>query len=313
MSDQDSTTTLHSQFITAWHGMTDAADACRLSILRDAPLPCWIWQSSDPLQARTLGGDILTQFLYVDDQAPRESIICPGVLAAGDETLRLANILNARKDRVRELLQAMDKVRVSRPSTVPDHPPRTQTLTEYVLAHEGLKRLHRMQVYRHLRLMHRRPARIAFGWARTRRVRRRSAKDIQTILEQRLPRAPYPDLIVSDITRLGYIGPGEMLALVDQEPPHVRANLAWRRENEPGWERKQMTVALPLLFPARSGDPFPALKPLRAFDEGEARRQRRAGRVLESEPFLRTLPAYRYREGHRGERRRKREAPSDPA
>lgn len=286
---------LHAQFISAWENLTGAAEACRTSILRDAPLPCWGWRAETFSQARAEASDILTRFVYTDDQPSRESVIYPAVLGASEKTLRLAAQLNVHKDRVRNLLKAMD----DRLVTENIARGKTRTLTAQVLAHEGLMRLHRMQVYRHVRLIHQRPDRIALGWARTRRVKRCRATDIQTMLKGRLRRAAYPGLILADMERLTYLGSGESLALVDQEPVHVRANLAWLKKDAPGWLRRQVTLALPMLFTSRPGQMMPALKPLPNDADTGGSRVRRGGRVLEPEPFLRTLPVYRYREEYR--------------
>ena len=282
---------LEKDFLVAWRRFRRLLEACQHALAADTDRPLWLY-NRDTAQARTALVEIVGQIFFEDDQPPRSSVTLPGIVGASQASLQSARQLNAAKDQLQEVLRTLDShgVRGTNPAT---GRVRQQRLSDLVLAKHGLARLHRMQTYRHLRIIDKAPDKVGMTWAHTRRVKKTTVAAVNKELERMHKRGgAQAPLIESDMVKLGYLTADTHLALVDKQPLHARANLAWRT-SEGEWRRKQMTVALPLLYPAKVGAPLPALRPLDEPDD-EIMRERSQGRRLEDSPYLNTLAVYRY-------------------
>lgn len=235
---------------------------------------------------------LLGQIFYQDDQEPRATHTLPGIVGSSLNTIRLANRLNAAKTHLGQALRAMDQYTIRQLNSDTGRW-RQIRLSDTVLPSQGLARLHRHQCYRHLRSLQSRPGKVSLSWAHTRCVQATTAGEIREELERMRRRTGdafnlNADLeLISrwrDTTRLARVRPGAL---------HARANLLWESRAE-GLQRRQMTLALPLLFPATANLPLPELKPL-SNASAAPRRQRHSDRRLSDSPCLRTLPVYLYK------------------
>lgn len=282
---------LETDFLVAWRRFRRLLEACQQALQADTGRPLWLYEHSDD-NARSALVEIVGQIFFEDEQPPRETITLPGIVGSSEASLECARKLNAAKDHVRDALQALDGQSVSRNNPATGRS-RKQRLSDLVLATHGLARLHRVQTYRHLRCIDKAPDKVGMTWAHTRRVHRVTPAEMIKELERMHKRGgEQAPLIEQDMLRLSELKPGQALAQVDEQPEHARANLAWRTP-EGEWERRQITLSLPLLYPAPLGNPLPALKELRD-PQSLPRRERKEGRLLDDTPLLRTLPVYRY-------------------
>lgn len=293
MTKPASETELSARFIQAWPAYAQAVTALGEAIAADFDRPCWAWRCASDGQAREACAEIVSQYLYTDEQDPREVVILPALVGSATEVLRLAHAANARRELVRDTLKAMDRrqVRLTNPLTGRI---RRERLGDVVLRDQGLARLHRVQVYRDVHVLERRPDRVGFVWARTRRVQRLSVAQVRERVLKLLNNPPQEPFARQDLDRLRNLPDSTELALVEAQPCHARVNLAWQLPDGEGFERAMRPAAMPLLYPAEADEELPRLSPLD--DDREARHPRapRHDKHLEPEPFLSTLPVYRY-------------------
>lgn len=284
---------LTAEFLNAWRDFRAALHELQQGILQD-PRPVWAWRTTCPDQARQAIAEAIGKIFYEDDQNPREVRIQPALGGAGADLIRLTHATNARRVRVKQALMALDRRKYV--ATNPLTGRRRQLrLGDAVLQEQGLARLHRVQLYRAVHVLDRRPDWVGFVWARTRRVQRMSVSTLREQVRRLLQNPPQAEFARADLDRLRSLAAEDVLALVETQPRHARANVAWAQPDGKGYIRRMMPAALPLLFPTPPHGPLPKLKPLAEDPEQRAERAARTDRKLEDRPFLATLPVYRYR------------------
>jgi hypothetical protein len=89
------------------------------------------------------------------------------------------------------------------------------------------------------------------------------------------------------------------LALVKERCTNVRANVWFNGLDARNRGRVQVSAELPLLYPFGRSKEIPEIKYPAAAEEGAALASRQRTGKLETEPFLDTLPVYRYRSEYR--------------
>ena len=283
-------TRLEADFLKAWNQFRAMLEACQHALAEDRGRLSWLYGFGITPERDQLV-QIVGQIFYANDQGARQSVTLPGIAACSMTTLEAANRLNVSKERLRATLTALDR------HTVDERNPQTgrtrkRRLSDLTLPAHGLARMHRMQCYRHLRSVQQRPDKVGLTWARTRRVRHTTVAAIRKELERNRGRGRQAPFIEEDLTRLATLKEDMPLAVVHPEPMHARANLAWKGSGAT-WTRRQVTLALPLLYPCAPNTPLPEIKPLTDPDQA-SRRVRREGRRLEDLPYLTTMPVYRY-------------------
>lgn len=289
-------TELSAAFLNAWPRFQELSEALRDAVVEEVALPCWVWRYGYGFTAREPAAEIYVQHFFDDEQDPRETVILPGLVAAGDSTRRLAHALNAARKQLKDALSAMDRIQVRMTNPVTGRI-RKERLGDLVLRDAGLARLHRIQVYRDVHVLERRPDNVSFVWARTRRVKRLSLQAVRERLMGMLDNPPQAELVREDLARLESLSRNEVLAFVEPMPCHARVNLAWRRPGETqGFDRAMRSAPIPLLYPAAAEDELPSLKPLDPQRYALRQRAKRRDLKIEDQPFLSTLSVYRYRE-----------------
>ena len=284
-------TALTAEFITAWHEFRAVLEPLCAQLRADDGRPAWAWRAVHPHQA---AADAIANLFFEDDQDAREVRIQPALIGVTTDTLRLAHALNARRSRVKRALMALDR-RKHKSCDPLSARRRRRRLGDVVLEARGLARLHRVQLYREVHVLDRRPDWVGFLWARTRRVERISVAALRTQVQRLLNNPPQAQFAQADLDRLRSLRDEDMLALVEAQPCHARANVAWAKTNASGFIRRMLPATLPLVYPAEAHEALPKLKPLPEDAESRSHRAARTDRKLEQEPFLATVPAYRYR------------------
>jgi hypothetical protein len=102
----------------------------------------------------------------------------------------------------------------------------------------------------------------------------------------------------ADRARLTTLGPKDRyLALTKLHYGNIRANITYSRLDTRGRGRVQIAAELPLLYTAGRWPTPPEVNYPAPVEELASRPRRVRQTELESEPFLRSIPAYRYVHG----------------
>jgi hypothetical protein len=149
--------------------------------------------------------------------------------------------------------------------------------------------LNLLAAYRKIPILGAPPVTITYTRARTRAVYRKSIDELYQMLT--LMEGPQA---AADRARLSTLGPKDKyLALTKPHYDNIRANITYSRLDSRG--RVQLAAELPLLYTAGRWPSPPEVKYPAPVDELANQPRRTRQSALESEPFLQSIPAYRYK------------------
>jgi hypothetical protein len=130
--------------------------------------------------------------------------------------------------------------------------------------------------------------------ARTRAVYRKSIDELYQMLT--LMEGPQA---AADRAKLSSRTPKDKyLALTKAHYDNIRANITYSRLDSRGRGRVQLAAELPLLYTAGRWPTPPEVNYPAPADENVEKPRRVRESEIEAEPFLVSIPAYRYRRGH---------------
>jgi hypothetical protein len=225
---------------------------------------------------------------YEMEDAVGESVTCIGVIGAGSEILRLTERVNAAKAEFKAIGKTLQGIRIRVP--VKGHSSSTQAIPAIRVLLRNIQRsdLNLLAAYRKIPLLPATPATITFTHANTRSVYRKSIEEV----DEMLVNLSGP-IAIEDRERLTTLDRREThLALVKDRYQNIRANILYVHLDPRGRGRVQITAELPILYPkGRRGEP-PQVRFPQAVQADTPRRVRRT--KLRPEPFLESLPVYRY-------------------
>jgi hypothetical protein len=215
---------------------------------------------------------------------------CLGLAGAATPVLDRAEAVNDAKARLKATCAPLQNQRVRMP--VKDGKG-GQVVKSLPLVRVILRELQRSDVnllaaYRKVPILSGRVARVTYTRAHTRAVYRKTRAEIEALLKasNRLTAA-------SDLARLRRLPATDThLALVKERQSHVRANVWFDGLDSRNRGRTQVIADLPLLYPQGRSRFEPEIHYPEP-DTGQPAVQRTG--KLESEPFLASLPVYRYR------------------
>ena len=147
-----------------------------------------------------------------------------------------------------------------------------------------------LAAYRQIPILTGRVKRVAYTRARTRAAYRKDRASIAALLEGQ-DRPGTED----DLARLKRLPASEThLGLVKEHYANVRANVWFHGLDARSRGRVMVSAELPLLYPLGRSKELPEIKYPDAEEGTRPEARPRAGK-LEAEPYLGTLPVYRYR------------------
>lgn len=268
--------------IHSFNALRNAIDQFINQLCNEKNRPAWVfniegeeWQST---AAREQLANILKQLEFIDDQDGRETIICPGIIGASGSTIRAAFSLNKARDRFKNAVLTVNESDKERAHTI--------------MTKIGFARIHFKQIYRHLPILLKKPHSIRYTWGTTRSIKKISREEARKKLLE-IDSTANPG-IFRQLEALENLPHDEPLAVVQDLKPHIKANLTWVKQTEPGKiTRKMISAALPILIPL---DPDAQL-PIHAasFPKDTAfKRKRRSDVKIEPIPFLPSIRAHRY-------------------
>jgi hypothetical protein len=296
------------EVINSFQALTAALSQLQQQIcLQDAHLPAWF---QPPLEFefvsdrfnrfnkeesdRTKAYRLIAQLEYLDSQKPREILVGAGLLAASNLTLNAILELNHCKDRFKSAILALKaaKIPVSDPflaerfEKVLDKRP---SATAHALRKIGLSRLHLKQCYRKIPFFHQRPHKVSWTWAHTRAITRVTVQQAEQLLRKQGNDAG----IELQLNKLYSLKQSELLAIVQELAPHLRANLVM--PNGESIKRLMVKGPVPLFYFAETAHtPLPHFRPPKAKQQRDQKRLIRSDVKLDPEPFLPAIRAHRY-------------------
>jgi hypothetical protein len=226
-----------------------------------------------------------------------ESLVCLGIIGVNADTIKKAAAVNAAKLKLKDACTPLQGIRVKIPVKGEEGPTKAIPAIRVILRNIQRSDLNLLSAYRKIPILDAPPATVTYTRANTRAVYRKSVEDIVEVLANMNSPAATADrekLATLD-RRVTH------LALVKERYQNIRANILYARLDPKGRGRIQISAELPLIYATgarrgrRTESPevrFPADAAAGDDDAKQPTRIRRS--ILESEPFLRSLPVYRY-------------------
>jgi hypothetical protein len=237
--------------------------------------------------------DAFSAIDYGVEDEPQSSVSCVGVICSTQAAVAQGRQLNAAKGQLQKACSPLQKhrMRVRVRNADGEEVVRMTTLVRVILRNIGRSHLNLIAAYRRIPILSTQPARIAYTRTLTRRVRRVARE----ALLERLQFSEKPGA-AEDRERLRSV-PDSHLALVDPHAPNVRANVWYQSRDARNRDCVQISAELPILYSAGRRPALPEIIYPSSEDwarTAEGPRRPRATK-LEPDPFLRTLPVFRYR------------------
>jgi hypothetical protein len=256
--------------------------------------------SSEP-EARRLICEAWAAIDYEQDAEVNRSAVCLGVAGASAAVIARANAVNLAKSQLRAVCSALSHVRVRVP--VKDgrggRVVKSLPLVRVILRELQRSDVNLLAAYRKVPILTGRVARVVYTRACTRAVYRKTRAEIAAMLAT--TDRPGAD---DDRAKLSALSAREThLALVKEHYTNVRANVWFHGLDRRNRGRVQIAAELPLLYPLGRSKETPEIVYPGAEQGSSLPSRHRAGK-LEDEPFLDSLPVYRYRTDHRSAGRR---------
>lgn len=282
----------------SFSNLLSAVNEFCLSLGRNQVLPVWV--SRTPLEVgtdlpmRAKAIKLYQALWYEDGQDGRDTLTCPGIIGADNETLGLAKACNEAKDTFKQAVLALKKLpKADMDRLMEDLHQRDETVAT-AMKRMGAARLNLKQAYRHIPVLDKRPIKIGFTWSKQgRTIQRTTVQEARRLLERRRE-TPQTRL---ELERLAPIANTEILARVRRVCPHLRANLVFQTpDNE--IQRRLMQAPLPILVPLQPGEQLPEFVPI-APDPPSSQRLQRSDVRIEEEVFLPSIRVHRYRAPYR--------------
>jgi hypothetical protein len=253
--------------------------------------PLWLsveGAESDPEAVRRCC-EVYASIGYRMEEAVTEAPVCLGVVGVNAELLALAERVNAAKAHFKAVAAPLQRIRTRVPVKGEDGPTRAIPVLRVILRSLQRSDLNVHAAYRKIPILGAAPCLIAYTHARTRAVYRKSVEELATtLMSYEGPEA------ARDRARLAALSPRERhLALVRERYENIRANVAYHRLDSRGRGRVQVRAELPIVFRCAKNLPPPEVRfPGEAREPAPPLRTRQTD--IASEPYLRSLPVYRY-------------------
>jgi hypothetical protein len=224
---------------------------------------------------------------YEMDDEVGDSVVCLGIIGAQAEVLKRAQAVNDAKAALKTLFAPLQRVRIRVP--VKDSTTKAIPALRVILRHIQRSDLNVNAAYRKIPILSAPPKTVTYTRANTRNVYRKTVAEIAAML--------------SNINSAAAIVDRERLATLDHRVTHLalvryryqnfRANVLYSRLDSRGRGRIQISAELPLIYNSgRRIEPPEVSFPVETGNEDRPQRIRAS--KLQPEPFLGSLPVYRY-------------------
>jgi hypothetical protein len=226
---------------------------------------------------------------YQMDDEPNATVNCLGTVGVSSDILRRAQAVNEAKEALRTLCVPLQHVRKRVPVKGTDGPTKAIPLIRVILRSLQRSDLNLLAAYRKIPILTAPPQSVTYTRAHTRAVYRKRIDEIETLL------APLEGPTAgADRSRLATLPRSEQyLALARGRYENIRANIVYARLDPKGRGRVQRSAELPLMYPLGRSEAPQVHFPVPVTETPDSKERIRQSK-LEPEPFLRSLPVYRY-------------------
>ena len=224
---------------------------------------------------------------YEMEDDVNQSPVCLGVVGVNTDTLKRAQAVNTAKAKFKALCTPLQGIRVRIPVKGESFPTKAVPAIRVILRNIQRSDLNLLAAYRKIPYLGASPATVTYTRANTRAVYRKTVEEIAEMLENLHSPAAIADReLLSNLDRRV-----THLAWVKDRYQNIRANVLYARLDPKGRGRVQIAAELPLIYATGRRAEAPEVHFPRA-DTAEPARTRKS--ILEPEPFLLSLPVYRY-------------------
>jgi hypothetical protein len=226
---------------------------------------------------------------YKMDDDVNQSPVCLGVVGVKAETLKRAEVVNTAKAKFKDACTPLQGIRIRIPVKGDESPTKAIPAIRVILRNIQRSDLNLLAAYRKIPILDAPPATVTYTRANTRSVYRKSVEEIAEMLANSNSPAA-----IADRDRLASLDRRVThLALVKERYQNIRANVLYAHLDAKGRGRIQISAELPLIYATGRRIEPPEVH-LPALDDASQPTRTRKSK-LEAEPFLRSLPVYRYR------------------
>ena len=224
---------------------------------------------------------------YEMDDEIGDSVVCLGVIGAQSDVVKRAQAVNVAKAELKALFAPLQRVRIRVP--VKGSATKAIPALRVILRHIQRSDLNVNAAYRKIPILSSQPATVTYTRAHTRAVYRKTVEQIADMLSNVSSPAA-----IADRERLSNLDRRTThLALVRYRYENIRANILYARLDPKGRGRVQISAELPIIYAIGRRTELPEVNlPVEAGTEDRPQRIRES--KLEPQPFLRSLPVYRY-------------------
>jgi hypothetical protein len=222
---------------------------------------------------------------YEMDDEIGDSVVCLGVIGAPTDVVKRAKAVNAAKAELKALFAPLQRVRIRVP--VKGSTTKAIPALRVILRHIQRSDLNINAAYRKIPILSSQPATVTYTRANTRNVYRKTVDEIADML--------------SNVSSPAAIADRERLELLDRRTTHlalvryryenIRANVLFARLDPKGRGRIQISAELPLIYATGRRTELPEVN---FPGENDSKPARTRESKLEPQPFLHSLPVYRY-------------------
>jgi hypothetical protein len=227
---------------------------------------------------------------YAVEDTVGNSVVCLGVIGAPPDVLRRARAVNAAKAVLKDICAPLRGLRIRIPVKGAEGPTKAVAALRVILRSIQRSDLNLLAAYRKIPILSAPPATVTYTRAHTRAVYRKSVHELMQLLTNLdVPGA------AADRERLEALNRREThLALVKDRYQNIRANVLYSRLDPRGRGRMQIAAELPLMYALGRRLEHPEVSYPAEHDPAPNKPSHVRQAQLELQPFLQSLPAYRY-------------------
>jgi hypothetical protein len=226
---------------------------------------------------------------YGMNDAVNQSLVCLGLVGVNAEVLKRAEAVNTAKLKLKTVCSPLQGLRIRIPVKGESSPTKAIPAIRVILRNIQLSDINLMAAYRKIPILGAPPAIVTYTRANTRAVYRKTVDEIADMLTNMNSPAAIADReLLSNLDhRVTH------LALVKEHYQNIRANVLYSRLDPKGRGRIQISAELPLMYARGRSHEAPEVH-FPAEGHKSTKPQRTRASKLQAQPFLGSLPVYRY-------------------